>query len=151
VLLWPVLTLFNAGAVRRQEDVAEAEELRQRQHGDAQGRQHRRRRPLAGEVTAGSRWHLGAGILSYLASPVWVAFLALGTWQARRSVRLVGISSQVPGSSGKRRSSQPARRRNAPWQGPDGGYWGHNAILRIAAFAANAELPVLPGRAPLGR
>ncbi|QRE75207.1 glucans biosynthesis glucosyltransferase MdoH [Methylobacterium aquaticum] len=36
------------------------------------------------------------------------------------------------------------------WQGPDGGYWGHNAILRIAAFAENAELPVLPGRAPLG-
>ncbi|AWB21712.1 glucans biosynthesis glucosyltransferase MdoH [Methylobacterium currus] len=36
------------------------------------------------------------------------------------------------------------------WQGPDGGYWGHNAILRIEAFAANAELPVLPGRAPLG-
>lgn len=36
------------------------------------------------------------------------------------------------------------------WQGPDGSYWGHNAILRVAAFAANAELPVLPGRAPLG-
>ncbi|SFG41751.1 glucans biosynthesis glucosyltransferase MdoH [Methylobacterium gossipiicola] len=36
------------------------------------------------------------------------------------------------------------------WQGPDGSYWGHNAILRIEAFANNAELPVLPGRAPLG-
>ena len=36
------------------------------------------------------------------------------------------------------------------WQGADGGYWGHNAILRIAAFAAHATLPVLPGRAPLG-
>ncbi|GJD67715.1 glucans biosynthesis glucosyltransferase MdoH [Methylobacterium gnaphalii] len=36
------------------------------------------------------------------------------------------------------------------WQGPDGSYWGHNAILRIAAFAQNAELPVLPGKAPLG-
>ncbi|AWN53905.1 glucans biosynthesis glucosyltransferase MdoH [Methylobacterium sp. 17Sr1-1] len=36
------------------------------------------------------------------------------------------------------------------WQGPDGGYWGHNAIVRVKAFAANAELPVLPGRAPLG-
>jgi membrane glycosyltransferase len=36
------------------------------------------------------------------------------------------------------------------WQGPDGSYWGHNAILRVEAFADNAELPVLPGRAPLG-
>ncbi|HEX8375423.1 MAG TPA: glucans biosynthesis glucosyltransferase MdoH, partial [Geminicoccaceae bacterium] len=36
------------------------------------------------------------------------------------------------------------------WQGPDGSYWGHNAILRIEAFAQNAELPVLPGKAPLG-
>jgi membrane glycosyltransferase len=31
------------------------------------------------------------------------------------------------------------------WQGPDGPYWGHNAILRIAPFAAHAELPTLPG------
>ncbi|AYO84889.1 glucans biosynthesis glucosyltransferase MdoH [Methylobacterium brachiatum] len=36
------------------------------------------------------------------------------------------------------------------WQGPEGSYWGHNAILRIEAFAENAQLPVLPGRAPLG-
>ena len=36
------------------------------------------------------------------------------------------------------------------WQGPDGSYWGHNAIVRIAAFAQSAELPVLSGRAPLG-
>ena len=36
------------------------------------------------------------------------------------------------------------------WQGPEGSYWGHNAILRIAAFATHAQIPVLPGRAPLG-
>ena len=36
------------------------------------------------------------------------------------------------------------------WQGPDGSYWGHNAIIRIEAFAQNAELPVLSGKAPLG-
>ncbi|MCJ2080593.1 glucans biosynthesis glucosyltransferase MdoH [Methylobacterium sp. J-090] len=36
------------------------------------------------------------------------------------------------------------------WQGPDGSYWGHNAIVRVEAFANNAELPVLPGKAPLG-
>lgn len=31
------------------------------------------------------------------------------------------------------------------WQGPDGPYWGHNAIIRIRPFAAHAELPTLPG------
>lgn len=36
------------------------------------------------------------------------------------------------------------------WQGPDGSYWGHNAILRVEAFAGNAELPVLSGKPPLG-
>ena len=30
--------------------------------------------------------------------------------------------------------------------GPDGNYWGHNAVLRTAAFAACAGLPPLPGR-----
>ncbi len=36
------------------------------------------------------------------------------------------------------------------WQGPRGSYWGHNAIVRIAAFAGHCGLPALPGRAPLG-
>ena len=36
------------------------------------------------------------------------------------------------------------------WQGPRGSYWGHNAIIRIAAFADHCGLPHLPGRAPLG-
>lgn len=30
------------------------------------------------------------------------------------------------------------------WQGPQGPYWGHNALLRIAAFRRNARLPLLP-------
>ncbi|MCS6892301.1 MAG: glucans biosynthesis glucosyltransferase MdoH [Rhodovarius sp.] len=30
------------------------------------------------------------------------------------------------------------------WQGPDGPYWGHNAILRVSAFRAHARLPSLP-------
>ena len=29
-------------------------------------------------------------------------------------------------------------------------YWGHNAILRLKAFAAFCDLPRLPGAAPLG-
>ncbi len=38
----------------------------------------------------------------------------------------------------------------AAWHGSDGNYWGHNALIRVAAFAAHAELPVLGGRAPFG-
>jgi membrane glycosyltransferase len=39
---------------------------------------------------------------------------------------------------------------NAWWQGPDGNYWGHNAIIRVAAFADEASLPELRGRKPFG-
>jgi len=38
----------------------------------------------------------------------------------------------------------------AAWQGDDGNYWGHNAIIRVRAFAASAGLPVLPGKKPFG-
>ncbi len=31
------------------------------------------------------------------------------------------------------------------WQGDQGPYWGHNAMLRVAAFRAHARLPRLPG------
>ncbi|WP_083469511.1 glucans biosynthesis glucosyltransferase MdoH [Methylobacterium variabile] len=86
----------------------------------------------------------------------------------RRLVRLmeenprVGLIQTVSYAAGRdtlfARIQQFAVRLYAPlsiraletWQGPDGGYWGHNAILRIEAFAANAALPVLPGRPPLG-
>ena len=36
------------------------------------------------------------------------------------------------------------------WQGNDGNYWGHNAIVRVRAFAAAAGLPLLPGKKPFG-
>jgi len=36
------------------------------------------------------------------------------------------------------------------WQHGTGNYWGHNAIIRIGAFAGSCGLPDLPGRAPLG-
>ena len=36
------------------------------------------------------------------------------------------------------------------WQGSDGNYWGHNAIVRIAPFVEHCALPVLPGREPFG-
>jgi len=38
----------------------------------------------------------------------------------------------------------------ASWQGDDGNYWGHNAIMRVGAFAGAAGLPVLPGKKPFG-
>jgi membrane glycosyltransferase len=36
------------------------------------------------------------------------------------------------------------------WQGPDANYFGHNAIVRMAAFEREARLPVLAGDPPLG-
>jgi membrane glycosyltransferase len=36
------------------------------------------------------------------------------------------------------------------WFGAEGNYWGHNAVIRVAAFAASAGLPTLPGRKPFG-
>ncbi len=38
----------------------------------------------------------------------------------------------------------------AAWQGDDGNYWGHNAIIRTSAFAAAAGWPLLPGLKPFG-
>jgi membrane glycosyltransferase len=36
------------------------------------------------------------------------------------------------------------------WSGSEGNYWGHNAIIRVAAFAESAGLPHLAGRRPWG-
>jgi membrane glycosyltransferase len=36
------------------------------------------------------------------------------------------------------------------WQGDTSNYWGHNAIIRVEAFAAHCGLPELPGREPFG-
>ncbi len=41
-------------------------------------------------------------------------------------------------------------RGTASWQGDDGNYWGHNAIVRVRAFASAAGLPSLQGRKPFG-
>jgi membrane glycosyltransferase len=38
----------------------------------------------------------------------------------------------------------------AAWSGDDGNYWGHNAVIRVAAFAQACGLPQLPGRKPFG-
>ncbi len=36
------------------------------------------------------------------------------------------------------------------WQLGEANYWGHNAIIRLQAFAGNCDLPRLPGKPPLG-
>ncbi len=38
----------------------------------------------------------------------------------------------------------------AAWSGDSGNYWGHNAIIRVAAFAQSCGLPQLSGREPFG-
>ena len=38
----------------------------------------------------------------------------------------------------------------AAWSGGAGNYWGHNAIIRTAAFASSCGLPELRGRKPFG-
>ncbi|MCQ0972024.1 glucans biosynthesis glucosyltransferase MdoH [Paracoccus sp. TK19116] len=38
----------------------------------------------------------------------------------------------------------------AAWSGDTGNYWGHNAIIRVPAFAEACGLPTLSGRAPFG-
>jgi len=39
---------------------------------------------------------------------------------------------------------------SAWWQQDCGPFWGHNAVIRVDAFAKYCKLPVLPGSAPLG-
>ncbi|MBE7204156.1 MAG: glucans biosynthesis glucosyltransferase MdoH, partial [Parafilimonas terrae] len=86
----------------------------------------------------------------------------------RRLIRLmeehprVGLIQTVSFATGREtlfaRIQQFAVRLYAPlalrgmhfWQGHEGSYWGHNAILRIAPFRAHCRLPVLPGKPPLG-
>ena len=74
----------------------------------------------------------------------------------------LGILQSMPvsagGSSLFARLQQFASRVHGPiiarglaaWQGSDGNYWGHNAIIRTRAFAEACGLPALPGREPLG-
>jgi len=38
----------------------------------------------------------------------------------------------------------------AAWSGDSCNYWGHNAIIRVKAFADNCGLPMLKGRKPFG-
>lgn len=64
----------------------------------------------------------------------------------------------VPAESGFARMFQFGMRHgmrsftlgSAWWSADCGPYWGHNALIRAAAFGAHCNLPVLPGSPPLG-
>jgi membrane glycosyltransferase len=74
----------------------------------------------------------------------------------------VGIIQSLPLLVGREslfaRLLQFAVRLNGPmfgsglafWQLGDSSYWGHNAIIRLRAFAEHCALPRLPGSAPFG-
>lgn len=64
----------------------------------------------------------------------------------------------VPGRSRLARLQRISARLTGPgfargfarWTGDAGNYWGHNALIRVAAFARHAALPRLSGRPPFG-
>jgi membrane glycosyltransferase len=74
----------------------------------------------------------------------------------------IGILQSAPLPAGRdtlfARLVQFAARLNGPmlsagltwWQLGEANYWGHNAIIRLAPFAAECALPRLPGAPPLG-
>jgi membrane glycosyltransferase len=74
----------------------------------------------------------------------------------------VGLIQSLPtivnGTTPFARAQQFAARLYGPliarglswWQGSEGNYWGHNAVIRTRAFAEAAGLPELKGRKPFG-
>ena len=66
----------------------------------------------------------------------------------------VGLPSDSPFTRlfqfGMRHGMRSFTMGSAWWQGEDGPYWGHNAILRMRPFLDHCRLPELPGEAPFG-
>ena len=82
----------------------------------------------------------------------------LATIQADPSLAIVQhLDSRAPASSAFPRLFQFGMRAGmrvwatgqAWWQGDEGPYWGHNAIIRIAPFRAHCRLPNLPDGRPI--
>lgn len=74
----------------------------------------------------------------------------LGLIQA--GIRLSGGESRFARlqQSAGRLYGGPFARGLAGWMGWDGNFWGHNALIRVKAFADAAGLPKLSGQAPFG-
>ncbi len=51
---------------------------------------------------------------------------------------------------GMRHGMRPYTMGSAWWAGDCGPFWGHNALVRIAPFRDHCDLPLLPGKPPLG-
>ena len=66
----------------------------------------------------------------------------------------VGLPSRSPFTRlfqfGMRQAMRPFSFGSAWWQGDQGPYWGHNAIIRMRPFREACALPSLPGRPPFG-
>lgn len=81
------------------------------------------------------------------------------TMEARSEIGLLQtLVVGIPATSGFARMFQFGMRHgmrsftmgSAWWTADCGAYWGHNALIRTAAFLDHCELPVLPGSPPLG-
>ncbi|MDB5546146.1 MAG: glucan biosynthesis glucosyltransferase [Hyphomicrobiales bacterium] len=51
---------------------------------------------------------------------------------------------------GMRHGMRPYTMGGAWWAGDCGPFWGHNALVRVAPFRDHCDLPLLPGKPPLG-
>lgn len=82
-------------------------------------------------------------------------------WQMERRPRLGLLQAGIALLPGRTRFGRHQRvaarllstrfgRGFAAWTGDSGNYWGHNAIMRVAAFRTASALPILPGKAPFG-
>ncbi|KAB2846502.1 MAG: glucans biosynthesis glucosyltransferase MdoH [Hyphomicrobiaceae bacterium] len=88
---------------------------------------------LVGQLAAAMEQHARAGLIQTVPR-----LIASETLMARLQQFACGLYGPVIAAG------------MAWWQRSEGNYWGHNAIVRTAAFAEAAGLPVLPGRAPFG-
>ena len=135
----------------------------------ADARIYYRRRPLNTERKAGNiadwvrRW--GGAYPRFLildADSVMTADAVVRMAAAMEAHDDVGLIQTLPtvvnGRSLFARMQQFAGRVYGPviahgiawWHGTEGNYWGHNAMIRTAAFAAEAGLPILRGPKPFG-
>ena len=85
-----------------------------------------------------------AGAMPCRATPIWGYCRPLRSSSARRLFS-AGCSNSQPASMDR---SSPADL--SAWSGDSGNYWGHNAIIRMTAFAQSCGLPQLAGRKPFG-
>lgn len=134
-----------------------------------QARLYYRRRPANTERKAGNiadwvtRW--GGAYPQFLildADSVMTGASLVRLAAAMAAHPAVGLIQTLPtivnGSSLFARMQQFAGRVYGPviahgiawWHGAEGNYWGHNAMIRTAAFAGQAGLPLLKGRKPFG-